>query len=280
MPDYFKPVRAGDKLEIKAPTWNAMLEAALAHKRAGESGGVPGAGRVPVPDVVMIHNASGQDVPAFGILGIDGVLVGPDTDLQQFLNKPCLSGVSPTADHAGKFAVTINAIASGGIGRAIVLGVTACKVEMKAASDKYADVLPGSTTKLKSAATGAAKIIYTAGSTGEQWALVQIGSSGASDLARVRVYSNATGGGIYIGNVVKKPAGAISINSTITEAMLGVHAEECIILNAAEVGQVTHDLTEGTPKQKTFLAMLIGQSDETPARPVYQINGFDYGDCQ
>lgn len=174
MPDYFKRVQAGDPLDIKAPTWNAMLEAAQAHQSRMQGGGAPGTARVITPDVVDVYNDSGTGVGAFEVLGVDDVLVAPSADLQQFVNRPCLRGVAPTEEHAGKFVVTTNAIPAGGIGRAVVLGATVCKVDMQAADDRYADVYAGDTTKLKSGTTGPARILHVEAGTGVQWAVVRI----------------------------------------------------------------------------------------------------------
>lgn len=191
MPDYFKPVRAGDKLDIKAPTWNAMLDAARAHQNRSQSGGGPGPTTIVVPDVVMIHNGSGGEVGPFSVLGIDGVKVEPGTDLQQFLNAPLLKGVTPTALHLGKFVVTLNRIAANSVGRAVILGATVVKVDMKAEGQRYADATVGSTAHLTSSGAGPARILYTEAGTGVKWALVRIGGGGSISIGEYRgmVYS-------------------------------------------------------------------------------------------
>ncbi len=97
---------------------------------------------------------------------------------------------------------------------------------------------------------------------------------------RVRVAAAASGGGKYTGYLVGRPTAAIALTGNLADSDLGANGTAVVIMNAAEAGLATHDLTAGTPTQKTFLAVHIGISDETPAKPVYQINGFDPGDCE
>ncbi|RJQ82501.1 MAG: hypothetical protein C4519_07805, partial [Desulfobacteraceae bacterium] len=57
-------------------------------------------------DMVIVKNASGADRARFEILGINTPVITPTDNLDQFLNRPALSGVVPTAaNHWGKFVV-------------------------------------------------------------------------------------------------------------------------------------------------------------------------------
>lgn len=103
-----------------------------------------------------------------------------------------------------------------------------------------------------------------------------------SPVALVKVTGNAAGGGKYDGVIWGFPSvTTISPDTTLTTAELGQEGDEVLILNAAEDGEVTHDLTEGTPKVSVFLGYrhpwLI--TDEETPRPVYIINGIDWEDC-
>jgi hypothetical protein len=97
---------------------------------------------------------------------------------------------------------------------------------------------------------------------------------------RVRVSTNASGGGKYYGYRVLMPTAALSASGNVADADLGASASsQVLIFNAAEVGQSTHDLTILPVRQATFGAWFIGMSDETPPKPTYMINGFDIENC-
>ena len=93
----------------------------------------------------------------------------------------------------------------------------------------------------------------------------------------IRPTANAASGGAYTGFTVIAPTGPISSAAGVTEASFGVNGIPCLILNAAESGKVTHDLTLGTPTQKTFIGCYLKMSSDVPPVPVYVINGFDPG---
>lgn len=280
MPDYFRRVTAGEPFRPLAPTWNAMLDAAQAHQQNKRTGGAPAGSFFRASDIIAVLNDSGADVGAFGILGIDGVACAPGTDLQEFVNRPILRGVTPTSDHTGKFIVALDGIAAGQVGLAVAAGVCVAKVEMQSSSHKCADVYANDKTKLKSAVEGSVQILYVESGTGTKWAIVRLGRSGGAAFEKVRVSGNLAGGGKYNGNVVKTPTAALSVSSNLTDLELGANGDSCVIYNAAEVGKTTHDLTAGTPVQRTFLAVYLGMSSEATPRRVYMINGFDIGECE
>ena len=94
--------------------------------------------------------------------------------------------------------------------------------------------------------------------------------------ARVRVTGNASGGGKYTGFTVANPATAVVATGNLASADLGTNTTTaCLIVNAAEAGQTTHDLTAGTPVQTVFIAASLGMSGDATPIPVYMINGFD-----
>jgi hypothetical protein len=103
--------------------------------------------------------------------------------------------------------------------------------------------------------------------------------AGTSAFIRVRVTGNATGGGKYVGHVVNAPA-SIAVTGNLADSDLGTNqTDEIVIINAAEVGQSTHDLTAATVRQKTFLATFLCMTTEATPRRAYMINGFDIEDC-
>ena len=135
--------------------------------------------------IVQIVNNSGAALDAFDVLGIEGPYIDPsDGDEEEALfqcGEPVLSGVTPVdPDHLGKFAILLEPIAAGQVGHARVTGSSQAWVDIQTVGDEYADILDADDTKLVSGSSGMARILWTAtASTGEQWALVQLGGAGA-----------------------------------------------------------------------------------------------------
>jgi len=174
MGDSFQKAKAGDPLRIPATAYNAFIDAAR-HAQGHEpdiGAGPPGAPRP--AGTVTVKNDSGLNVVRFGVLGVTGLLYGPDDSLDGFKNRPVLLGDTPTADHAGAFVVLLQPLTSGGIGLGVVAGVVIVKVNVTDAEHEYADVEDGSAVRLASAVVGSAQILWAEGGTGEQWAVVRL----------------------------------------------------------------------------------------------------------
>jgi hypothetical protein len=174
-------VNPGQPLAIKAAEYNKILEAADAFAAGKFPGGAPR----PVPPtrsagVIRIQNTTGDTVPIGGVLAIDGSFFDPagdDTARLNFARTPTLTGIEPTAEFAGRFAVAIEPIAPDGPGLAIAAGLVAVGVNVSNASHKFAEV--GTTVAgLVSGSTGSAQIVFRADpeATGLQPCLVRIGN--------------------------------------------------------------------------------------------------------
>jgi len=127
MGDPFRKAISGQPVRIPAQTWNAMLEAAQAHRdrqeHLGREARPRGAG-----GIVLVKNATGSDVGRFSVLGIDGVLIAPGDNEAEFLGRTAVTGVTPTTDHAGRFVVLIEPVKAGALGRAMLHGVTRARL--------------------------------------------------------------------------------------------------------------------------------------------------------
>jgi len=166
-------VKGGDRLEIRAPVWNKMLDAARGHQaRQHSTGSTPGQDFRGVP--VLIKNNSGYDRSQYDILGISGVVFAATDD--GFKQRIVLTGVTPAADsHEGKFAVLAEPIGDGDIGPAIVDGMTICQVDITDTTHEYADIADGDAAQLTSAKSGPVQILWIESGTGTKWAVVRIG---------------------------------------------------------------------------------------------------------
>jgi len=178
-----KKVKSGDPLVIPASTFNAFIDAAQAHQAGQRAVGGEGIRTFGHTATVRIRNDSGADIGRFGVLGIDGPVIGPDANLVEFQGRPTLKGVTPVAGtHDGKFVVLLDPIGNGRIGRGCAGGVTVARVDVSDAAHGYADIDDGDASHLASASSGAAKILWKESGTGEKWALVTIGEgAGAAD---------------------------------------------------------------------------------------------------
>ncbi|MEM8739472.1 MAG: hypothetical protein AAGG38_13495 [Planctomycetota bacterium] len=134
---------------------------------------------------IYLRNDSGEDVPRFGVLGIDGPLIDPADHLDAFKNQPAFLGVLPAVlDHADRFAVCVEPIADGQIGRAKIDGVVQVQVDKQTEDDATAGVADGDLTQLKGGEAGA-QIVWAEAGTGTKWAVVRFGSDREPRMAEV-----------------------------------------------------------------------------------------------
>ena len=183
--DLYKRPQSGDKLDIPAPVWRAILDT-VDYVKQLRNKTVPTAKRKAVSDfgVVEVKNTSGAAVDRFGILGIDTAWPDPGDNLQAFKNGAILHCITPDEDlHVGKFVVMLEPLPINGIGLACVSGVVPVQIEVAYEDRPYADILDAEAGKLGSDWRGAAEILYCETGTGTKWAIVRLGS-----LQKVRVY--------------------------------------------------------------------------------------------
>jgi hypothetical protein len=188
--DPFKRAAAGQPFEPSARQWNAMQDAALAVKNHLHDISQPPIDQFRQADIVRIKNASGQDLQRFSILGIDGVIISPDDNENEFLSAVSLVGGLPeTAHHRTSFAILLDPLASGKIGRAWVGGVTHCRVVVNEEEHKWAAVVDGEAGHLETkCAGGGVRILHLepAGSgSGEEtrWAIVRFNNFDPAEVA-------------------------------------------------------------------------------------------------
>jgi hypothetical protein len=165
-------IEAGQKLAgaISARAWNRAQDAAdrvLGVGTGFTGGGATGAD--PAPNVVLIKNDSGADVPWLGVMGISGTASTPHAGQQGqvdealvpgFISSPVLTGVVPVSGtHDDAFVIALEPIAQNKIGRAACGGVFAVIVNILNANHKYATVKNGDVTQLQSAGCGSVQLL-------------------------------------------------------------------------------------------------------------------------
>jgi hypothetical protein len=168
-------VTTGQRVSFKAADFNSMADAAnYINLNKPKIGAVNAGSRGSNPNVFFIENNSGADLDRGYVLGIDTPITTPDADEDRFCEGIAFEGVEPVAGtHEGKFAVLVEPINDGDLGRAAVAGIVQAKVDIQAETDKFADI-EGASTLLKSGASGA-KILWKETGTGEKWAVVRLG---------------------------------------------------------------------------------------------------------
>jgi hypothetical protein len=167
-------VKPGDVVDRTAVSENAIRDAAnwVASNRARLFGG-QGSSDV---STLLIRNDAAGDVVRGQLLGIDGVVVPYADDVSEFYFHTTLKGIIPaTPTHIGKWAMAVEPIVSGNIGRALVSGVMAVPITMNHADHPFADIANSSYT-LTSNWYGSAEILYTAATSGSTYAVVRVGT--------------------------------------------------------------------------------------------------------
>lgn len=183
MTEAFRKVSDGDKLRIPARTYNAMIDAAEDYQNRKNRTHSESLDRIP-SNVIYVKNESGAVVDRLNILGISNTLIGATSNY--FKERVALSGVIPlAANHAsGKFVITIEPIANNSMGRAIISGICQIQINVTDANHCFADITNNDVTKLTSAASGPATILWKEVGTGTKWAVIRFGgsSSGGSSV--------------------------------------------------------------------------------------------------
>ena len=183
-------VRQGEAVTIKAATWNSFLDAAEFARRARR---LVGAEAVPSGfggNMVYVRNKCGETIPRFGAVVLADAVIPHDAASEDLeCDTPAFDGVpaeggeeSESEEESEKevrpFAVAVEPIADGEIGRALALGVTPAKVEIVHEEDLCAEPVPGSTSgAMRSTNVGYARIVWKEDGTGEKWCFIRLGAS-------------------------------------------------------------------------------------------------------
>jgi hypothetical protein len=192
----FQHVRSGEPLQIPAATYNAMVDAAQAHRNRRINLAPHGAGFDSL--FVYVVNTTGQSLQRFDVVGLDGPSETPSNTqtTDSFCNRIVFKGVKPQKKHKGKFAVLQQDASQNMVVRACVYGATIAKVKADSDSSngnntpKYCDIKENETGYLATGGSGA-EILWSNNSSQNNWAIIRIGS-GKSTIFPVKL--DKTGG--------------------------------------------------------------------------------------
>ena len=210
MSDAMKKVQSGQPLVIPAGAYNAFIDTALDFRQRTTH---LGQGRQPSfaqASLVLVRNDSGSDLDRFEILGIDAPVIDPVDNEEAFKNRVAVSGVTPVIappeedppdedpedSHEGRFVVLAEPVKIGKIGRAFAAGVCPVKIDVADESQdcRFAEIAEDLSSNLEVNPSGSAAILWRAGGTGLQWALVRLGNSSSAKSAILLVTLSQVGG--------------------------------------------------------------------------------------
>lgn len=176
-------VEPGQRLStaISARAWNRAQDAAdvvLGERSRFAPGDAEGQSRAAI--ISLVRNNAGIAVPIFGVLMITGVEISPGsgemdstgslgTRVKQFAAGPLLVGGLP--DGGSNFAVAMEPIAAGAIGRMAVGGRFACKVKIVAEGHGFATSRNGDVTQLRTIDCGPVRLLWKSSPGDYKWAV-------------------------------------------------------------------------------------------------------------
>ena len=174
--DPLKHVQSGDPLAIRAETFNCLIDAARDFKQRTRHLGRTPSPSFPNPTVVPVRNDTGSDQPRFAVLGLDGPIIDPSDNPNEFASRAAATGVIPmwSEDHAGRWCVLAEPVPAGAIGRAYVAGLFPGKVWVEngdAAELDRCEIRNGY-TQLEMTHNGSARVVWKEFGTGLLWALL------------------------------------------------------------------------------------------------------------
>jgi hypothetical protein len=175
--DPLRRVYPGQRRQITAAAWNALVDSARTVRDSGSTGG-DGVDLTSGQDTILVQNNSGGAVDRFAVLAVGNPLIAPTDSEDEFLSGIAFLGTTPTSStEPGKWCVTLEPIPAGEIGRAVLSGVVPVQVDATAGAEDFAEFNEDTTSCLVCDAGGTARILWLE-TTGEVcWAVVRLGDA-------------------------------------------------------------------------------------------------------
>ena len=180
MSDALKKVQTGQALVIPAAAYNAFVDAALDYRQRASRVGQGARPAFRQASIVLVRNDSGSDRERFDVLGVGVPVIDPVDGEETFKERVALAGVVPESGaHEGLFVVLAEPLAAGAIGHAFAAGVCPVRIDVpdEEGDCRFAEVAGGVTANLVTQPQGSAAILWRAGGTGVQWAVVRLGNA-------------------------------------------------------------------------------------------------------
>ena len=160
----------------------------------------PGAGQTPstpFTSVIFVNNASGLNADRFHVFGLTDAAITYGENADEFFQRVVADGELP--DDELPFAIAVEAIPDGLIGKAVVVGAVQVLLHVINENHRFALVESGQLGWLKTGATGPAQIVWMEAAEDREdpdyaWAIVILGGGGSAGLAMFPVTVTIDGG--------------------------------------------------------------------------------------
>jgi len=220
-------VRQGDPLRIRAADWNTLADLANARRASELAGGAGKTGKYQFgPTIVHVKNASGYDVGRLGVLGIHSApAIAPDNtggDADDvFTATPILTGTTPHQDYdRGRFAIAIEPIANGSVGRACISGLCPAMIDYRKANHHCADITHANSGYLTSCEQSPAQIIWVSADPGggePVLGLIRLGADQSSRVYWAKLTADWQANATWVaGNPCDSSGGNVDTDTTLT----------------------------------------------------------------
>ncbi len=178
--DPFRQVNAGEPLRIPAPTWNRLMEVGRHFTRHRAEVGPPPSPDNALPPAVRVYvrNDTGGDLPARAVVGLDTPPLDPTVTPYDAQQAPLFGGIAP-AGAGSAVAVVEGPLASGAVGRAVVMGVAVVSLAVGDAGHEYCGPTASQTGYLTTAATGPIRVLWKESGTGSKLGVVLLQAVGS-----------------------------------------------------------------------------------------------------
>jgi hypothetical protein len=173
-------VKAGQKINIAASTWNSFIDGANYAKNMQGSGvsAVASKGMFKT-GIVLVKNDAGKLLKEFTPVALTDLIITPEKNEKEFkTHVPVLKAEEFDADNkeTATIAILQEPVDDGKLGRAMLLGTTPAKVNIQ--DKEHLCATPNDSGKLESDDKGDCRIIWKADDSGEQWTLLLLGGGG------------------------------------------------------------------------------------------------------
>lgn len=159
---------------LTAGWFNAVSDAALSHRNRRLNNPLPPRVSPVNPSLTtLVENLSGATRAERSVLKVIGQGLDPSGSPLEFQSRPLLTVDVPAAD-TDQVVIMSEPIEDDMIGEAIVAGVAVVDVLINDAAHLWAKPIAGDATKLTSATSGPARILWKAGSSGTQRCVVNL----------------------------------------------------------------------------------------------------------
>ena len=181
----FNKVNKGQKFQPTATVWNGFVDAANWVQQQQQNT-LQNVSRLNNQNgIVLAYNASGSDAETLSIVALTGIKINPTSEQAKrtFISDiPYFQFGKVTEDNKNQYPIAIlqQPIKNGESGKALVMGVTPCYVNIDNSNHTSAVADTKTAFALKSSTDGDIKILWKPSGTGKQLCMVGVGLGGTS----------------------------------------------------------------------------------------------------